>query len=58
MQKNITDSERIEKQLESEEQRFKEYGCVRRKLKYGSTIFPNHWPNLVWYAPGNHDINT
>ena len=48
MQKNITDCERIEKQLESEEQRFKEYGCVRRKLKYGST---KHFPlsdRLKW----------
>lgn len=41
MQKNITDSERIESKLESEEQRFKEYGCVRRELKYGST---KHFP--------------
>ena len=41
MQKNITDNEIIEKQLEREEQRFKEYGCVRRELKYSST---KHFP--------------
>ena len=41
MQKNITDNERIERQLEREERRFKEYGCVRRELKNGSI---KHFP--------------
>lgn len=41
MQKNITYSEKIENQLEREEQRFREHGCARRKLKYGST---KHFP--------------
>ena len=51
MQKNITDNERIENKLESEEQRFREYGCVRRELKYGST---KHFPlsdRFKWTQP-------
>ena len=45
MQKNITDNERIERQLEREERRFKEYGCVRRELKNGSI---KHFPLSDW----------